>query len=48
MVHETVAATNAVVTLDVGLPGIVWGWIITMNMWAKSMVPVLSSCFSTF
>ncbi len=37
MVHETLAATNAVVTLDVGLPGIVWGWIITMNMWAKSI-----------
>ena len=37
MVHETVAATHAVVTLDVGLPGIVWGWIITMNMWAKSI-----------
>lgn len=37
MVHEAVAATNAVVTLDVGLPGIVWGWIITMNMWAKSI-----------
>lgn len=30
-------ATQAVVTLDVGLPGIVWGWIITMNMWAKSI-----------
>ena len=30
-------ATNAVVTLDVGLPGIVWGWIIVMNMWAKSI-----------
>lgn len=30
-------ATTAVVTLDVGLPGIVWGWIITMNMWAKSI-----------
>ncbi len=37
MVHETVAATNAIVTLDVGLPDIVWGWIITMNMWAKSI-----------
>lgn len=37
MVHETVAATNAIVTLDVALPGIVWGWIITMNMWAKSI-----------
>ncbi|MEA3373273.1 MAG: NrfD/PsrC family molybdoenzyme membrane anchor subunit [Campylobacterota bacterium] len=35
--HEVLAATNAVVTLDVGLPGIVWGWIITMNMWAKSI-----------
>jgi Ni/Fe-hydrogenase subunit HybB-like protein len=30
-------ATNAIVTLDVALPGIVWGWIITMNMWAKSI-----------
>ena len=30
-------ATHAIVTLDVGLPGIVWGWIITMNMWAKSI-----------
>ncbi len=37
MVHETIAATNAVVVLDVALPGIVWGWIITMNMWAKSI-----------
>ncbi|MDD2949841.1 MAG: polysulfide reductase, partial [Sulfuricurvum sp.] len=37
MVHETLAATHAVVTLDVALPGIVWGWIITMNMWAKSV-----------
>lgn len=37
MVHETLAATKAVVTLDAALPGIVWGWIITMNMWAKSV-----------
>lgn len=37
MVHESIAATNAVVVLDVALPGIVWGWIITMNMWAKSI-----------
>ncbi len=37
MVHETLAATNAVVTLDVGLPGIVWPWKVTMNMWAKSI-----------
>ncbi len=37
MVHETLAATHAVVTLDVGLPGIVWPWKVTMNMWAKSI-----------
>lgn len=37
MVQESLAATNAIVTLDVALPGIVWGWIITMNMWAKSI-----------
>ncbi len=37
MMHEAVAATNAVVVLDVALPSIVWGWIITMNMWAKSI-----------
>ncbi len=35
--HTAIEATHAVVTLDVGLPGIVWGWIITMNMWAKSV-----------
>jgi Ni/Fe-hydrogenase subunit HybB-like protein len=37
MAHEIIAATNAVVVLDVALPGIVWGWIITMNMWMKSI-----------
>lgn len=37
MAHEMIAATHAIVTLDVALPGIVWGWIITMNMWAKSI-----------
>ena len=37
MVHETIAATNAIVTLDVGLPGIVWPWKVTINMWAKSI-----------
>ncbi|MDH4945117.1 NrfD/PsrC family molybdoenzyme membrane anchor subunit [Sulfurimonas sp. C5] len=37
MVHETVAATHAVVTLDVALPDIFWGWYVTMNMWAKSI-----------
>ena len=35
--HEILAATNAVVTLDVGLPGIVWPWLVTVNMWAKSI-----------
>jgi len=34
---ETLEISKAIVTLDVGLPGIVWGWIITMNMWAKSI-----------
>jgi protein NrfD len=35
--HEILAATNAVVTLDVAIPGIVWPWFVTMNMWAKSI-----------
>ncbi|MEA2092346.1 MAG: NrfD/PsrC family molybdoenzyme membrane anchor subunit [Campylobacterota bacterium] len=35
--HEILAATNAVVTLDVGLPGTVWPWLVTVNMWAKSI-----------
>ena len=38
MDHCTVIeATKAVVTLDVALPGIIWGWMITLNMWAKSI-----------
>ncbi len=37
MVESTVAATHAVVTFDVALNGIVWGWMITLNMWAKSI-----------
>ena len=37
MAHEIIAATNAVVTLDVALPGIVWPWLVTVNMWAKSI-----------
>ena len=37
MVEHTLPATQAIVTLDIALPGIVWGWIITMNMWAKSI-----------
>ena len=36
-VHEVLAATNAVVTLDVGIPGVVWPWLVTVNMWAKSI-----------
>jgi len=37
MVENTVHATQAIVTLDVALPGIIWGWMITLNMWAKSI-----------
>jgi len=37
MAHEILAATQAVVTLDVALPGIVWPWLVTVNMWAKSI-----------
>jgi Ni/Fe-hydrogenase subunit HybB-like protein len=37
MIHESLAATQAVVTLDVALPDIFWGWFVTMNMWAKSI-----------
>ncbi len=37
MVHDTLAAAHAVVTLDVALPDIFWGWFVTMNMWAKSI-----------
>jgi Ni/Fe-hydrogenase subunit HybB-like protein len=37
MVEHTVAATNAIVTLDVPIPQIIWGWMITLNMWAKSI-----------
>jgi len=37
MVEHGINATNAIVTLDVALPGIIWGWMITLNMWAKSI-----------
>ena len=37
MIHESLAATHAVVTLDVALPDVFWGWYVTMNMWAKSI-----------
>ena len=28
---------NAVVTLDVLHSGVIWGWYVTMNLWAKSI-----------
>jgi formate-dependent nitrite reductase membrane component NrfD len=34
---EAIHATQAIVTLDVPIQGIVWGSIITVNMWAKSI-----------
>jgi formate-dependent nitrite reductase membrane component NrfD len=37
MVESTIHATQAVVTLDVPIQGIIWGSIITVNMWAKSI-----------
>ncbi|WP_200763769.1 NrfD/PsrC family molybdoenzyme membrane anchor subunit [Nitrosophilus alvini] len=37
MVEHAIPATNAVVTLDVAIPQIIWGWMITLNMWAKSI-----------
>jgi len=38
MAHGTVIeATQAVVTLDVAIPQIIWGWMITLNMRAKSI-----------
>lgn len=37
MVESTIGATQAIVTLDVPIQGIVWGSIITVNMWAKSI-----------
>ncbi len=37
MVENAIHATQAVVTLDVPIQGIVWGSIITVNMWAKSI-----------
>ncbi|RUM69799.1 MAG: polysulfide reductase, partial [Sulfurovum sp.] len=30
MEHSVIEATKAVVTLDVALPGIIWGWMITL------------------
>lgn len=37
MIENTINATHAIVSLDIPLPGIIWGWMITLNMWAKSI-----------
>ena len=37
MVEHGINATHAIVTMDAALPGIIWGWMITLNMWAKSI-----------
>ena len=37
MVDHVIAAQTAVVTMDTPLDGIVWPWLVTMNMWAKSI-----------
>ncbi len=37
MVEHTIPATNAIVTLDVPVTEVIWGWMITLNMWAKSI-----------
>jgi len=37
MIEHAQNINNAIVTMDVALPGIVWGWMITLNMWAKSI-----------
>jgi len=34
---NAIHATQALVTLDVPIPQIIWGWMITLNMWAKSI-----------
>jgi len=34
---STIEATKAIVTMDVAHSGIIWGWMITLNMWAKSI-----------
>ncbi len=37
MVEYANDATKAIVTMDAALPGMIWGSIITVNMWAKSI-----------
>ncbi|RUM65710.1 MAG: polysulfide reductase, partial [Sulfurospirillum sp.] len=35
--EHTQIINHAITTLDVALPGVVWGWMITLNLWAKSI-----------
>lgn len=37
MVEHAQNINHAIVSMDVALPGVVWGWMITLNMWAKSI-----------
>ncbi len=37
LVANVPALKSAVVTLDVLHTGVIWGWFVTMNMWAKSI-----------
>lgn len=37
LVADVPALKSAVVTLDVLHTGVIWGWFVTMNMWAKSI-----------
>lgn len=37
MIEHGISATHAIVTMDAAIPGIIWGWMITLNMWAKSV-----------
>lgn len=37
MIEHAQNINHAIVTMDVALPGVVWGWMITLNMWAKSI-----------
>lgn len=37
MVVDLPIFKSAVVSLDVAFSGVIWGWFVTMNMWAKSV-----------
>ena len=37
MEQQVIAATQAIITHDVAIPALIWGWMITLNMWAKSI-----------